>query len=120
MEDAATKAERASMTGSRYSIALAASLMLAAGSAWAETPVQRGEVIARGLCSPCHAIGTTGESRHPAAPRFRVLDNQTDLSKLSRRIREGILTGHEDMPLFRFNGGDADAVVAYIRSIQGP
>jgi cytochrome c len=110
-----------SMASSRSSIAVVALLLMAAPvAARAETPIQRGQVIARGMCSPCHAIGTSGESRHPAAPRFRVLDNHTDLSKLSRRIREGILTGHEDMPLFRFNNDDADAMVAYIRSIQSP
>ena len=85
-----------------------------------ETPQQRGEVIAHGLCGQCHAIGRQGDSPHPAAPRFRMLDNRTDLSKLSRRIREGLLTGHEDMPMFRFDRDDADAMVAYIRSIQGP
>jgi cytochrome c len=86
----------------------------------AETPQQRGAVIAQGLCSQCHAVGRTGDSPHRAAPRFRTLDNQTDLSKLSRRIREGLLTGHEDMPMFRFDRDDADAMVAYIRAIQGP
>jgi len=86
----------------------------------AETPQQRGGVIARGLCSRCHAVEKTGDSPHPAAPRFRSLDNRTDLSKLARRIREGLLTGHEDMPMFRFDRNDADAMVAYIRSIQGP
>ena len=86
----------------------------------AETPQQRGKVIAQGLCSRCHAIEKTGNSPHPAAPRFRTLDDQTDLSKLARRIREGLLTGHEDMPMFRFDRDDADAMVAYIRSIQGP
>ena len=86
----------------------------------AETPQQRGEVLARGLCSRCHAIGVTGNSPHPAAPRFRTLDNRTDLSKLARRIREGLMTGHEDMPVFRSNRDDADAMVAYIRSIQRP
>lgn len=89
-------------------------------AASAETPEQRGEVLARGLCGHCHAIGVTGKSRHPAAPRFRTLDNLTDLSKLARRIREGLMTGHEDMPMFRFNREDADAMVAYIRSIQRP
>jgi len=86
----------------------------------AETLQERGLVIARGLCSPCHAIGRTDDSPHPAAPRFRVLDRQTDLSKLAQRIREGLLTGHEDMPMFRFDRNDADAMVAYIRSIQVP
>ena len=90
------------------------------GTAQAETPQQRGETIARDLCSRCHVIGIAGDSPHPAAPRFRTLDNRTDLSKLARRIREGLLTGHEDMPMFRFDRGDADAMVAYIRSIQRP
>jgi mono/diheme cytochrome c family protein len=39
---------------------------------------------------------------------------------LDQRIREGLLTGHEDMPMFRFGRNDADAMVAYIRSIQVP
>ena len=86
----------------------------------AETPQQRGKVIAQGLCSRCHAIDRTSDSPHPAAPRFRSLDNRIDLSKLARRIREGLLTGHDDMPMFRFDRDDADAMVAYIRSIQGP
>jgi mono/diheme cytochrome c family protein len=81
---------------------------------------QRGEVIARGMCSGCHGVEKTGDSPHPAAPRFRSLDNQTDLSKLAQRIREGLWSGHEDMPMYRFNREDADAVVAYMRSIQGP
>jgi cytochrome c len=101
---------------------LLAGLLLVSGVplCHAQTLQQRGEVIARGMCSGCHAVGRTGESPHPAAPRFRVLENQTDLSKLARRLREVLLTGHEDMPMFRFNGRDADAVVAYIRTIQGP
>lgn len=111
------------MQSTRLATILVASLSCAALTSQAygaETPEQRGKVIATGLCSRCHAIDKTGDSPHPAAPRFRSLDNRTDLSKLARRIREGLLTGHEDMPMFRFDRDDADAVVAYIRSIQGP
>lgn len=93
---------------------------LVSSACQAETLQQRGEVLARGLCSPCHAIGNIGDSPHPAAPRFRSLDNRTDLSKLAQRIRGGLMTGHEDMPTFRFDRDDADAMVAYIRSVQGP
>jgi mono/diheme cytochrome c family protein len=100
----------------------AALLMLIAGPApaTAETLQQRGEVLARGMCSACHAIGKTGNSTHPAAPRFRRLDSTTNLAKLSERLQGGLLTGHEAMPLFRFSRNDADAMVAYIRSVQGP
>jgi len=90
------------------------------GACQAETARQRGKVIAVGLCSRCHAIEKTGDSPLPAAPSFRSLDARTDLSKLAQRIRGGLLTGHEDMPMFRFDRDDADAMVAYIRSIQGP
>ena len=87
----------------------------------AQTPLQqRGEVISRGMCAGCHAVGKEGESPLPAAPRFRSLDNQTDLSKMAERMRDGLWSGHVDMPMFRFNREDADAVVAYMRSIQRP
>jgi mono/diheme cytochrome c family protein len=81
---------------------------------------ERGEVLARGMCAGCHAVGRTGDSALPAAPRFRFLGNQLDLSKLAQRIREGLLTGHEEMPMFRFDRDDANAMAAYIRSIQAP
>jgi cytochrome c len=101
-------------------VTLALLMSQASGTCQAETAQQRGKVIAAGLCSRCHAIETTGESTLPAAPRFRSLDARTDLSKLAQRIRGGLLTGHEDMPMFRFDRDDADAMAAYIRSIQGP
>ena len=94
--------------------------MLSSQTGSAQTPLKRGEEIVRGLCSRCHAVGKTDESPLSAAPRFRSLDDRTDLGKLARRLREGLLTGHEDMPTFRFDRDDADATVAYIRSIQGP
>jgi cytochrome c len=93
-------------------------LIFASMPTMAETPQQRGEVLARGMCSACHAIGKTGNSKYPGAPRFRTLDKVTNLSKLSVRLQGGLLTGHEGMPLFRFSPDDADAMVAYIRSIQ--
>jgi len=81
---------------------------------------QRGRVLARGLCGGCHATGKSGESPHVAAPRFRVLDRQLDLDKFPQRLREGLLGTHRDMPMFRFSRDDADALVAYLRTLQGP
>lgn len=77
-----------------------------------------GKELAQRLCSQCHSIGRTDASPLPAAPRFRALDDRIDLSQLPDRIQAGLLSGHEDMPMFRFSHGDADAIVAYIRSIQ--
>jgi mono/diheme cytochrome c family protein len=81
---------------------------------------QRGRELARGLCGGCHATGQTDDSQHLAAPKFRELDRQLDLDKFARRLREGLLGTHRDMPMFRFTGDDADAMVAYLRTLQGP
>jgi mono/diheme cytochrome c family protein len=81
---------------------------------------KRGQVLARGLCGGCHAIGKNDESPHIAAPPMRALDRQIDLDKLSRRLRGGLLGTHRDMPMFRFSRNDADALVAYLRTLQGP
>jgi len=115
------------MTSPRNPLAIlaAATLLMATLSlpslAETLTPIQqRGRVLAQGMCGGCHAIDKAGDSPHPAAPRFRVLDRQTDLDKLATRLREGLLTGHEDMPMFRFDRDDANAMVAYLRQLQGP
>ena len=107
-------------------IAITATLALFASvlvsfEAEALTPLQqRGQVLARGMCGGCHATGKTGESPHISAPHFRELDQQLDLDKFTRRLREGLLGTHRDMPMFRFSRDDADALVAYLRTIQGP
>jgi mono/diheme cytochrome c family protein len=79
---------------------------------------QRGRVLAQGLCGGCHAVARTGDSAHIAAPRFRELDRLVDLDRFPRRLREGLLGTHRDMPMFRFNRDDADALVAYLRTLQ--
>ena len=72
------------------------------------------------MCSPCHAIGENGSSPHSAAPTFRSLSRRVDLDTFSNRLREGLISGHPDMPMFRFSREDARALTAYLRSIQAP
>ena len=94
--------------------------LIGANAYAAGTLEKRGKARAQTLCASCHAISATGNSPNPAAPAFRMLGDQMDLSELARRLRRGLLTGHDDMPMFRFKRDDADAMAAYIRSIQGP
>jgi mono/diheme cytochrome c family protein len=82
--------------------------------------VARGQVMVQKLCGECHATGRTGASPHAGAPTFRSLDDHTDLDEFMDRLRAGLQGTHPDMPSFRFSRGDAQAVVAYLRSIQGP
>ena len=96
----------------------ATSVALAEGS---PSPLeQRGRALAEKMCSPCHAIGKSGQSPHAGAPAFRALDRRVDLDSFMERLREGLMVGHPDMPTFRFTREDARAFLLYLRSIQTP
>ncbi len=73
------------------------------------------------LCARCHAVGRNGRSPHPDAPPFRTFsDNKLYDEDFGQRLREGLSTIHPDMPTFRFNPREAEAVVSYLRAIQSP
>jgi mono/diheme cytochrome c family protein len=72
------------------------------------------------MCAGCHAIGRSGQSPHIGAPAFRTLDRRVNLDTFIERLREGLTSGHPDMPTFRFTREDARAFIAYLRSIQMP
>ena len=98
-------------------VVLGSSILSAAESA----PTGRkslGRALAERMCAQCHAVGKAGASPHPAAPAFRNLSRRVDLDRLTGRLREGLTSGHPDMPTFRFTRDDARALVAYLRSIQ--
>ena len=102
-----------------------AGLMVLAGwqTSFAEegslTTLQRqGRVLAERLCAQCHAVGTSGSSPHAAAPTFRSIGRRVDLDTLIHRLREGLISGHSDMPTFRFKREDARALVDYLHAIQ--
>jgi mono/diheme cytochrome c family protein len=82
--------------------------------------VARGHTLVSKMCGECHAVGRTGASPHAGAPTFRSIDDHTDLDEFMDRLRAGLQSSHPDMPSFRFSRDDARAVVAYLRSLQGP
>lgn len=81
---------------------------------------RRGRVLAIRLCAQCHAIGKSDVSARPAAPPLRHLHKRVNLDTFASRLRQGLMSGHYDMPEFRFSREDARAMVAYLRSIQRP
>jgi len=104
-----------------FAIALAfLGFTMAAGDAAALSALERrGRVISTRLCAQCHAIGKTDASQRIGAPPFRHLDQRVNLDTFASRLRQGLMSGHYDMPEFRFSREDARAMVAYLRSIQG-
>lgn len=83
--------------------------------------IGEGRAIAERLCSGCHAVGPDGESAEAAAPPFRTLGQRWPIEYLAEALAEGIVVGHEadvQMPEFRFEPSEIDALLAYLESVQ--
>ena len=78
----------------------------------------RGEGVLTTNCARCHAVGRTGDSTHPEAPPFRTLEQRYPIDVLAEALAEGLSSGHPDMPEFRFEIDDVNAILAYLKSIQ--
>jgi cytochrome c len=83
-----------------------------------DAALKRGEALMARLCAGCHAVGRAGASPHVDAPPFRVLGRRYPVEALEEALGEGIVSGHPDMPEFKFSPADVGAVVAYLNSIQ--
>jgi mono/diheme cytochrome c family protein len=99
-------------------IAIAAVMVASGATAHAQDPSQRGRALLSEFCAGCHAIGRGGDSPRTGAPPFRTLGRSFDLDRFSRQLVAGVMSGHPDMPEFKFSEEEANAVAAYLRSIQ--
>ena len=88
--------------------------------ATAAQDVKRGETLLTRDCGPCHAVGRTGDSPRKDAPAFRTLGKLYPIDSLEEALGEGIMSGHPDMPEFKFDADDVGAIIAYLKSIQQP
>lgn len=77
-----------------------------------------GRRLAETYCATCHAIGAEGVSPHEMAPPFRTLSRNYPISSLEEAFAEGALVGHPDMPAFRLEPRQIDALIAYITTVQ--
>ena len=105
---------------SKLAIVLLAACVLAAWlrPAAADDDLRRGEALLQRDCAKCHAVGRTGASPHKEAPPFRTLGQRYPIESLEEALGEGIMSGHPDMPEFKFDAGDVGAIISYLKSIQ--
>lgn len=78
----------------------------------------RGKAMAQANCAVCHAIDAAGQSPHLDAPPFRDFSRNYPVSALAEAFAEGILVGHSDMPEFRLEPDQIEAMIAYLESVQ--
>lgn len=100
------------------SLATAAVILAAFGAAVSAQDLKRGETLLNRECGRCHATGRTGNSPSKDVPAFRTLAKRYPIESLEEALGEGIMSGHPDMPEFRFDAGDVGAIIAYLKSIQ--
>ena len=87
-------------------------------AAGADDQLQHGEELLQRDCARCHAIGKTGASPHKQAPPFRTLSRRYPIESLEEALAEGIISGHPDMPEFRYDPDDVADIIAYLKSNQ--
>lgn len=92
--------------------------LMAAPAAARDVNVERGRALARSECARCHAVGRTGASQLRQAPPFRTLHERYPVDDLAEALTEGIRTGHPSMPEFRFDPDQAEALIAYLKTLE--
>jgi mono/diheme cytochrome c family protein len=102
-----------------FSLAAAIALLAAIAPAIAQD-VKPGEALVARDCGRCHATGRIGDSPRKDAPVFRTLGKRYPIESLEEALGEGIMSGHPDMPEFKFDADDVGAIIAYLKSIQQP
>jgi len=80
--------------------------------------LKHGEELLVKNCASCHAVGRNGESSDKLAPPFRTLGQRYPIESLEESLGEGIMSGHPDMPEFKFDAKDVGAIIVYLKSIQ--
>ena len=83
----------------------------------AAVDLKRGEALLTRSCGSCHAVGRD-ESLDKDAPAFRTLGRRYPVEDLEEALGEGFMSGHPDMPEFKFDADDVGAIIAYLKSIQ--
>lgn len=79
---------------------------------------RHGKALLQTHCARCHAISEKGQSPLADAPPFRTFGEKLYDTDFGQRLQDGLTTIHPGMPTFRFNRGDAEAAVNYLKAIQ--
>ena len=97
---------------------LCAVMLLETSAAADQRLIAEGEDLARTQCGQCHAVGRSDDSPHPITPPFRDLHQDFPISMLVDALATGVVSGHDEMPMFEFTGEEARALLAYIDSLH--
>jgi tetratricopeptide (TPR) repeat protein len=83
-----------------------------------ERLIAHGKELAQKNCAWCHAIGKTGDSHNPRAPRWRDIAGNHPILALREPLSRGIARPHDEMPKFELSDAEVDTIIAYINSLS--
>jgi mono/diheme cytochrome c family protein len=88
-------------------------------AAQAQSPsAQRGVVLARTYCAGCHSIDKLSPSTLANALPFRELHKNYPVESLAESLAEGLVTGHPNMPEFRFDPDQIGDFISYLKTLE--
>lgn len=92
--------------------------VLASEKAWVQSQpiLERGRAVAAQNCARCHAIELNDERPHAIVIPFRELHIRFPIEMLVDAQTTGVISGHDEMPMFELPHGDLTALLAYIDS----
>jgi tetratricopeptide (TPR) repeat protein len=83
-----------------------------------ERLIAHGRQLAEKNCAWCHAVGKSGESPNPRAPRWRDMAGRHPILALREPLSRGIARPHDEMPKFDLSDAEVDTIIAYINSLS--
>jgi mono/diheme cytochrome c family protein len=100
------------------SIAIVGTLF-AGVSARAQDTANAGLILARQLCSECHAVERTpARSPNPASPPFETIANVPGMTGMA--LSAALQSPHRSMPNVMLDARQLSSIVAYVLSLQRP
>jgi mono/diheme cytochrome c family protein len=80
--------------------------------------IEKGRALVTEKCARCHATGADDKSPHEKAPPFRDVVEIYPSENLAEALAEGIVSGHPDMPVFKFDPPEIEAFLGYLNSLS--
>jgi mono/diheme cytochrome c family protein len=80
--------------------------------------IAEGRRIAERECASCHAMDQSSVSPPRGAPPLRDLLFLNDPDLVAYRLIDAVRMGHDNMPLFDFDVRAADALIAYLETLN--
>lgn len=96
----------------------AALVILPCDVSLASEQAKRGEAIASGRCSRCHAVGRDDPVPQRGVIAFRDLHTRFPIEMLVAAAKSGSISGHDEMPGFDLGADDVAALLAHIDRLK--